>query len=208
MRLAGSLYRVCTWIYNFALLNALFLIYCIPIVTIFPALSAMFGIVREWVNKNEPPVFSTFNRLFKENFKQCIFVGVFITVAAVCLLGDFFLLTKLETSLNLLIFSSAAFMSFCFMISILYIFPLMVHCHNTFKELITNSFKFGLYKFHITILNFVILIGWLLFSLRYSFFLVFFFSSVSSFITYWFTSQKLTGLIIKREKETNSISII
>lgn len=63
-RVDGVVYRICSWMYQFAFLNILFLISCIPIITIFPAAAAMFGVVRAWVKKNESPLLSTYLKLF------------------------------------------------------------------------------------------------------------------------------------------------
>ncbi|MBO1510621.1 YesL family protein [Metabacillus bambusae] len=200
VRIDGKLYRICTWIYSFFFLNIIFLISCLPVITIYPATAALFGVVREWVNKKEPPIYSTYRDLFKENLKQSFTVGILMTLISLILIGDFYLLTKLNTSMNLFIFSSVSLISFCLFVTILYLFPLMVNSHYCLKDLIFTSFKFGLYRFSMTVANLIVLSCWLYFSLTYSFFLLFFFFSVSAFMTYWFAGQKLTRL----EKESKS----
>ncbi|KKI92393.1 hypothetical protein WQ54_09460 [Bacillus sp. SA1-12] len=201
VRIDGKLYRICLWIYSFFLLNLLFLVSCLAIITIFPAVAALFGVVREWVNKKEPPIFQTYVRLFKENLKQSFSVGLSITIIVFVLLGDFYLLTIFDTSMNLLIFSSVSFISFFFIVTVFYIFPLMVNSPYTFKELFITACKFGLYRFSLTVANFIILLCWLYLSITYSFFLVFFFFSVSAFITYWFANLKF----LKLTSETKAI---
>lgn len=197
VRIDGKLYRICIWIYSFFLLNLLFLISCLGIFTIFPALAALFGVVREWVNKKEPRVFRTFVNLFRENIKQSLSIGILITGVTLVLVGDLYLLTILNTNMNLFIFSSVSFVSFFFFVTVLYVFPLMVNSHYTFKELVTTAFKFGLFRFSLTIANLIILSCWLYFSVTYSFFLVFFFFSVSAFITYWFANIKFSTLTVQ-----------
>jgi len=199
MRIEGTLYRICVWIYQLAYLNVLFVISCLPVITIFPAGAAMFGVVREWVNKREVPIFSTYRKIFKENFKQSFKLGIMIMLVSFMLLGDLYLLTKLKTVLTFFILAGVSLVGFYFMISVLYVFPLMVNSHYTFKELVKTSFKFGLYKFSFTAANLIVLGVWLYVSLKFSFFLAFFFFSTSAFVTYWLAGQKMMSL--EREKQ-------
>src|SRR5581483_9030917 len=117
MRIDGLLYRICVWIYQLAYLNVLFLISCLPIITIFPAAAAMFGVIREWVNKRDVAIFSTYRRLFKENFKQSLITGMIMTLISAMLLGDLYLLTKLKTNLTVVILGSVSLIGFCFIVS-------------------------------------------------------------------------------------------
>jgi uncharacterized membrane protein YesL len=198
-RLEGIVYRICIWIYQFALLNLLFLVSCIPIITIYPSTAALFGVVRGWINKNDSPVFFTYQRLFKENLKQSFSAGIYITTVGIVLIGDYYVLTMLNTEFYYLILSGVTFVSFLFLVSVIHIFPLMVNSHYPFKQLLSNSFKFGFYKVYLTILNALFLLGWLLVSLRFSFLFFFYFFSISAFITYWVTNVKLEK--IQQDKE-------
>ncbi len=173
------------------MLNLLFLVCCIPIITIYPAAAALFGVVREWVNKKDPALFFTFKRIFRENLKQSFTAGIYITIVILVLIGDYYILTLLNTSFNLLILSGVIFVSFFFLVSVIYVFPLMVNSHYSFKQLLSNSFKFGFYKIYLTILNALFILGWLLVSLCFSFLFVFYFFSISALITYWVANVKL-----------------
>jgi uncharacterized membrane protein YesL len=61
---------------NFFLLSLLWLLMCLPIVTIFPATASLFAVVRDWKTKSSTHLFSIFFRYFKENFKQSILPGL------------------------------------------------------------------------------------------------------------------------------------
>jgi uncharacterized membrane protein YesL len=190
-QLDGIVYRICLWIYHFALLNILFLVSCLPIITIYPSVAALFGVVREWVHKKDSAVFSTYLRIFKENVKQSFTSGLYITLTILVLMGDYYILTRLNTEFHFFLLSGIIFVSFIFVVSVMYLYPLMVNSHYSFKQLLSNSFKFGFYQMHLTILNALFLLGWLLVSLSFSFLFVFFFFSTSAFITYWVASVKL-----------------
>ncbi|MBM7655527.1 YesL family protein [Neobacillus cucumis] len=190
----GFLYRICIWIYHVTLLNFLFLITCIPIITIFPSLAAAFGVSRQWIKKNDPPIITTYFKLFKENFRQSMIVGIFIMIVGLLLYADFHIIVQIHTNIKI-----ALYLFFCFMIVfyiavILHIFPLMVNGFYSSKQLLVNALKFSLYKFHLTLLNMVCI--YMIFFIAYKFpvIFVFFFSSICIFLTYWHINRKFVIL--------------
>ena len=186
----GLVHSVCTWIYRFSYLNLLFLVSCLPIVTIFPAAAALFGVVRQWVKKNDPPVFTTYKLLFVENFKQSMIIGSAVTGLYLLIFADFYLISRMQIGMKDTLFVALVIISFFLFISVLYISPLMVNGYYSSKQLVKNAFQLAIYKPLITLINLLTIIGLIFISLRFSFFLVFFFFSVSAFITYWFSEKK------------------
>jgi uncharacterized membrane protein YesL len=186
----GLVHLVCTWIYRFAYLNLLFLVSCLPVITIFPAMAALFGMVRQWIKKNDPPVFTTYKLLFIENFKQSMIIGPTVTGLYLLIFADFYLISRMQIGIKDLLFITLVIISFFLIISVLYISPLMVNGYYSSKQLMKNAFQLAIYKPLITLINLLALIGLIFISLLFSFFLVFFFFSVSAFITYWFSEKK------------------
>jgi uncharacterized membrane protein YesL len=190
----GWLYRMCTWIYHFMLLNLLFLISCIPIITIFPATAAAFGVARQWTKKKEPPIITTYIQLLKENFKQSMVVGIFIVIIGLLLYGDFRIITKIDSNIKIALYLFFSLMTVFYFSVVLHVFPLMVNGYYTGKQLLINALKFGLYKFHFTLINMICLYGLFLISIKFLFIFLFFFSSIAIFITYWLSELKFTQL--------------
>ncbi|MEY2191549.1 YesL family protein [Neobacillus sp. BF23-41] len=188
----GMFHRICTWIYRFAYINLLFLISCLPVITIYPATAALFGVVRQWVKKNDPPVFTNYRLHFVENFKQSMVLGPAITVVFLVLIADFFLLIRVQSGIKGLLMVCLLVISFFSFISAIYIVPLMVNGYYTTKELVKNAFQLSIYKPFLTLFNLLTLIGLIYISLRFSFILLFFFFSISAFITYWVTERKIS----------------
>ena len=52
---------------DFFLLNLMWLVACVPVVTIFPSTAAMFGVVRDWSREKEGGLARTFATRFREN---------------------------------------------------------------------------------------------------------------------------------------------
>ncbi|MBS4179360.1 YesL family protein [Lederbergia citrea] len=195
----GVFYRIGTWLYNFMFLNILFILCCIPIITIYPALGALFGVVRQWKRNNDIAIFSQFMRMFRENWKQSYLVGIFSTLIGGFLAIDFFLLYQMTFSYKIFIFSALIFICFLFVLSFISIYPLMVHMNTTFKRLCISSLQIGLYKIHLSIFCLIILGAWTLLSLQFSFLIFFFFFSVSAYIIYWIADLKFNKLMPKDE---------
>ncbi|WEG11100.1 DUF624 domain-containing protein [Pullulanibacillus sp. KACC 23026] len=193
----GKLYRIGTWIYHFALLNLLFLLSCIPIITIFPAMAAAFGVSRQWIKKKEPQIITTYIQLLKENFKQSMIVGIFIVIIGLLLYGDFYFTTKIDSNIKFALYIFFCLMMVCYFAVVLHVFPLMVNGYYTGKQLLINALKFGLYKFHLTLINMICLYALFFISLRVPIIFFFFFSSISIFITYWHSERKFTQMAVE-----------
>lgn len=61
-------------------LNLWFLLYCIPIVTIFPALAGMYKVLIKMVQQEPVFVGYEFRKGFKESFRQSIIVGIPLSI--------------------------------------------------------------------------------------------------------------------------------
>ncbi|QCJ45543.1 DUF624 domain-containing protein (plasmid) [Bacillus sp. S3] len=197
--LDSRLYQICLWMYNFMYLNILFILSCIPIITIFPAIAALFGVVRKWKITKEVAVFSQYKEMFIENWKQSYLVGIVYTVIGVLLIFDLLFLQQMNIPYKKVIHVAVLFVSFLVGLSFLSIYPLMVNMITTFKQLCMNSLKVGIYKIHLSIFCMVILSAWTILSLRFTFFFFFFFFSVSAYLIYWIADLKFRHLIPKNE---------
>lgn len=66
-------------------LNLIFILYCIPIVTIGPALAAMTSITISMIQRKHIYIFSDFHKAFKSNFKQSFIAGIIYIITIVIL---------------------------------------------------------------------------------------------------------------------------
>ena len=61
----NKLYKTMEFLKSIFLLNTIWLLMCIPIVTIFPATTAMFAVLREWKTQGDIQVLSALYSTFK-----------------------------------------------------------------------------------------------------------------------------------------------
>lgn len=139
--LDSKLYEKLNTIVDFVLLNLLWLLMCLPVITIFPATAALFGVVRKWKLEKEPPLLKTYFVLFKENFIQSSLIGFIWTAIGAALYLDFTLVGgNVFLQIMLLIIVSV------YTIVSIYLFPVMVHYKNSLLHTIKNSFYLAILK--------------------------------------------------------------
>lgn len=198
--LESRFYSVLVFISNILLLNILWLIFCIPIITIFPATDAMFGVVRQWIVNKEYRVFQPFFELFKANFKQSLIIWIVWVVLAGFLYLDYTISVNLGFMQNIIL-PVVYIIGFIVIFISVFLFPSMVHYQVTIKQIIKNSMLFSLSYFPITLLNCIIiaLSAVLLYVFPLS---VLFIFSLSSYLIYFlckFTFKKVERQIEFKE---------
>lgn len=132
--------------WNLILLNLLYVVCCIPIVTIGPATAAMTKILRNYAREEHAFIWSDYWETFKKNFWPALAVGLIDLFAVVLLYFDYVMYMNMQntsqafTSISLAVLLLSAtvllFMNY-------YIYVLMVTFRLKFTQLIRNAFIFA-----------------------------------------------------------------
>ena len=138
--LNSKIYRIGEILVNLILLNLLWLIACLPVITAFPATAAMFGVVRDWIRETDSEVVMPFVRHLKANFAQSLWLGFVWLVVGCVLLIDFVVVGGLDAWLKVPAFLLLALVSLCLVLTSIYIFPVMVNYEGRWLNVIKNSF--------------------------------------------------------------------
>ncbi|MBT2727348.1 DUF624 domain-containing protein [Bacillus sp. ISL-75] len=150
--LDSRFYAVVDRLSNLFILNLFWIISCLPIVTIAPATSAMYSVVRQWKLNQDTSVVRNYFRYFKENFKQSFLIGIIWMLLAVLLYFNYFYLNQDQSGLKFLMIIPLIIISVVFLIISTFLFPLMTHYNATWKGAIKNSFLLAIVNFPSTIL--------------------------------------------------------
>ncbi len=137
---------------NLFILNIFWIVSCLPIITIAPATTAMFSVVRQWKLKQDTSVVRNYFRYFKENFQQSFLIGLIWIILAVILFFNFFYMNQDQTPVKYVIIVPLFIISFLFICSTAYLFPLITHYKVTLKDGIKNSFFLSIAHFPTTLL--------------------------------------------------------
>ena len=120
---------------DFFLLNILWLMMCLPIITIFPSTTALYGVARKWImGKNDHGVFRTFFSIFRECFWQSTGLSVLWFAIGIFIYWDFHLIHA-----NVLLLIILGVLTLLFLSITVYLFPVLVHFETNWKNMIRNA---------------------------------------------------------------------
>jgi uncharacterized membrane protein YesL len=153
--------RVYRWLEtatDFFLLNLMWLVACLPVVTIFPSTAAMFGVVRDWVRGKEDSLTRTFITRFRENLGQSLLVGGIWAVFGVALFLDFLVANQLSYWAEIVLKSLLVLISAVYAFGSVYLFPVMVHYDTDWKTVIKNSLLISIGSLPTTLVSLLFLV--------------------------------------------------
>lgn len=124
---------------DLVILNLLWLVCCIPVVTAGAATTAFAYELLRLARDEESYVFTGFLRQFKENFKQATIVWlVYLLIGAVVYL-DIRALGLMELSVKPVLTVALYMIAFFALASMFYAFPVMAFFRNSMKKVFKNS---------------------------------------------------------------------
>jgi uncharacterized membrane protein YesL len=150
-------YRAMERITNLMLLNAAWLIASLPVVTLFPSTAALFAAVRDLQRDLGEAVLTSFWRHLRDNFRQALAIGLLWYAIGAVLLFDFLLLGDLPTPLQVPLFLVFSLGTAAFLVTSVYLFPVMVGYRNDWKSVIRNAFLTSVSQLHTSIACLLIL---------------------------------------------------
>jgi len=138
--LNSRLYQAMDVVADFFFLNLLWLLACIPLVTIFPATAALFATVRGWIRGTETGFLLPFWRYLRENFVQSLIVGLAWTVIGFILVVDFLFTRQITSWVKGPLWGLLILLGIAYGGTAVYLFPVMVHHQTGWIQIIKNSF--------------------------------------------------------------------
>lgn len=148
----GPLMRTLSRIADLVVLNILWMLFSLPIVTIGPSCVALYYVILKMHKNEENNVAKMFIKEFRQDFLKKLIAGLIIIVAGVILFADVHVVTKFMngadgiaanglTNMALKVFMGILVIIYTFMASLT--FPLMAQFDNTVKQTIINSILIG-----------------------------------------------------------------
>lgn len=172
----SPIYKFMQSLWDILKLNFMWIIFCIPIVTIGGSTIAAFSVLLRMSEDQEGNVIKDFWKAFKENWKQGIFIGLLPPICFEAVFLDFQLYNAVENG-GLGILIVGCFSAYIFIFCLIYVFPLLARYDNTVINSIKNSFRIGMKFFGRTFLLLVII-------------------AVEVLIIFWNPTTKFVGALI------------
>ncbi len=123
------------------ILNVLYLVCCIPIITIGAATTALYYNTLKMAENRESYVWREFLRTFKENFKQATIIWMIILVIGAVLVGDFLVMGGIGSQALASVTAIVVIVVGVFLIlTAVYVFPVLARFDNS----VLNIMKYAL----------------------------------------------------------------
>lgn len=152
-RFDGKFYEAVSKLTDLVILNILFLICCIPIVTIGAATTALYSVTKKMTKKNEGYIVKNYFRQFKENFKQSTIMWLILFVAGMIPTMDLYIIDNMSKGIGQTILMGFTIMAIIVVFFVfLYAMALQSTFENTVKNTIKNAFLMGVGHFPWTLL--------------------------------------------------------
>ena len=138
----SALFRITERLTNLVVLNLLYLVFCIPIVTIGPATAALHYVTLKYAANEEDRVWAPFIHSFRQNLKQGILVGLIATAVGVFLAFDLYWIYQMVNAGQafdkvVLVLVSLACIVYLMMTA--YIYPLLASYDNSIKQMFRTA---------------------------------------------------------------------
>lgn len=153
----GGIMKALSRIADLAILNIVWMICCIPVITAGAATTALFDICLKMVKNRESYIVRGYVKSFKNNFKKATIIWILMLVVVLVLGMDFRIMCYWENDLRypmlVLILLALLLAVFVFV----YVFALVAKFENTVLEYVKNAFFMSLKHFPATLVLVVIL---------------------------------------------------
>lgn len=144
---------------DLVILNVIFLICCLPIVTIGASLTALHYVTLKMARNEESYIVKSFFRSFKQNFKQATIINVIMLLIGVVLYLDMHIVTGMSGSLSQVLYIIFIAFGFLYLIVFLYIYPVLSKFYNSVKNTFRNAFLMAVRHLPYTLLMAVITVA-------------------------------------------------
>ena len=147
----SSFFKFINKLLDVLLLNLLWFLYRLPVVTIGAATCAAFSVTLKMVDDEEGYIVKPFFKYFKQNFKQGTLMWL-VTAPQIYLLYLLWQLVIKSDDINAIIIIGVIFLTALSISMNIYSYPLIARYENSLKKIIKNSFGISIQYFGKTII--------------------------------------------------------
>ena len=140
------------------ILNILCIICCIPVITIGPAITAMFYVTLKMARNEESYVIRGFFHSFKQNFRQGVIIHLIMLVVGAVLLFDLYFTRQMSGENRLYMVLGYIFMVAIalYLMVFTYVYPMLAKFYNTIRNSFRNALLVSIRHLPYTVLMLLI----------------------------------------------------
>lgn len=146
---SGGLFNVCVWFSRLAILNILWFVFTIlglGIFGIFPATVALLSTTRQFIRRNDPPIFKTFWYYYKKEFIKSNQLGLIIIVTTILFYMHFMITNALEADHLKPFLYLSYILNGCLLLIVCHALASFVEYDQSIKQHIKNGVLIFLYS--------------------------------------------------------------
>lgn len=148
----SGLMRFLTVVANLAILNVLFIVCSLPVVTLGASLTALNYVVLQMIRQEDSYIVRGFFRGFKQNFWQATIIWLILLAAGVFLWLDYWSVSQYFTGLmRTVMLVGLTVLAVMWVMVFLYVFALQARYENTVKQTIKNALFMALLRLPYTV---------------------------------------------------------
>lgn len=152
----NKFFQVMGRIADLIILNLIFLVCCIPVITIGPALTALHYVLMKMCRDEESYLIRSFFKSFKENFRQGVIINLIVLAAALILYMDFNLISAMTGTVAKALYYIFLVLALLFAMMYMYIYPLLAKFYNSIATIFKNSMLMAIRHLPYTLLCLVV----------------------------------------------------
>ena len=127
---------------DLVVLNILFLICCIPIITIGASVTALYGVLQKMTDNKEGYIVRSFLKLFKENFRKSTIMWLILFIILIITSVDIYIVNSILEGMLKYMFNGFMVLAIIIVIFVMQ-YALTLQC--TFENTINNTMKNALF---------------------------------------------------------------
>jgi uncharacterized membrane protein YesL len=176
----NSFWEFMTNITNVLFVGLIWLICCVPIITIGASTTALYDYALKMAANKEGYVANSFFKSFKNNFIKSTLLWILMLLGAGFLVVDGYICLRMGTSTGKFLFFAVAAIGIIYLIICIYIFPVVAFFQVNVKEAIKHACIMGVGSLPMTVLIIIILVigGLIIYTVPYLIF------ALGSFVAY------------------------
>lgn len=145
-------WRFMSLVADLIILNLLFVLCSIPIITIGASTTALYTVTLKLAKNQDGYIASTFFKAFKDNFKQSTIIWLIMIGIGILLGADIMIINALKVPGELILNYILLFVILIFVMTLCYVFPLQSKFVNPVKQTMKNALVLSIGHFPRTIL--------------------------------------------------------
>ncbi|MBQ4521957.1 MAG: YesL family protein [Lachnospiraceae bacterium] len=142
-RLDGPFYKGLCYVTDFVLIVCLWLVCCIPVITIGASTTALYSTGMRLHEERERYIVREFFQAFRHNFKQGTGAFLIQFLVGAILALDLYFWWVMDMSVRGIMLAITIIMLLCYLIVSLYLYPLIAKFKNSLTAQIKNAFLFS-----------------------------------------------------------------